>query len=223
MNIFYLDRDPRTAVRMHCDKHVVKMTLETAQMLSTAHRCMNIPPDSPAEEKEALRANLDADGILQEAFRHHPMTQWVMETSGNYTWTVALFRHLCYEYYHRFGWRYPREHALYPLVRKFETLPELMEPGQQYDPPQCMPVHVQHEDCVTAYRQYYLECKQPFAKWTMRPAPEWWTSARKPVIKQYQTPGLPEDCYIELDGKRISPLLPSLVHAEAWMLENIPA
>ena len=37
MNIFYLHNDPQIAAQMHCDKHVVKMILEYAQLLSTAH------------------------------------------------------------------------------------------------------------------------------------------------------------------------------------------
>jgi hypothetical protein len=36
MNIFVLSRCPRAAARLHCDKHVVKMILETAQLLYTA-------------------------------------------------------------------------------------------------------------------------------------------------------------------------------------------
>ena len=41
MNIFVLDRDPYKAAEMMCDKHVVKMILESAQMLSTAHRVLD--------------------------------------------------------------------------------------------------------------------------------------------------------------------------------------
>ena len=41
MNIFYLDRNPKVAAEMHCDKHVVKMILESAQMLCTAHRVLD--------------------------------------------------------------------------------------------------------------------------------------------------------------------------------------
>lgn len=37
MNIFYLERDPKIAAEFHCDKHVVKMIVESAQMLSSAH------------------------------------------------------------------------------------------------------------------------------------------------------------------------------------------
>ena len=41
MNIFYLDRDPKIAAQLACDKHVVKMILESAQMLCTAHRVLD--------------------------------------------------------------------------------------------------------------------------------------------------------------------------------------
>ncbi len=41
MNIFYLDSDPRICAQMHNDKHCVKMILEYAQLLSTAHRVID--------------------------------------------------------------------------------------------------------------------------------------------------------------------------------------
>ena len=41
MNIFYLHENPEICAEYHCDKHVVKMILETAQMLSTAHRIID--------------------------------------------------------------------------------------------------------------------------------------------------------------------------------------
>ena len=41
MNVFYLHKDPKVAAEMSCDKHVVKMILESAQLLSTAHRVLD--------------------------------------------------------------------------------------------------------------------------------------------------------------------------------------
>jgi hypothetical protein len=41
MNIFILDLDPVISASMLCDKHVVKMIVESAQMLSTAHRILD--------------------------------------------------------------------------------------------------------------------------------------------------------------------------------------
>ena len=76
MNIFHLDEDPETCAVYHCDKHVVKMILETAQMLSTAWRQSDNPPAS----------------VYKEAYLNHPMTKWVRETQYNYMWTYELFR-----------------------------------------------------------------------------------------------------------------------------------
>ena len=42
MNIFYLNEDPRIAAEEHCDKHVCKMTIEYCQLLSTAHRALDL-------------------------------------------------------------------------------------------------------------------------------------------------------------------------------------
>ena len=41
MNIFYLDNDPVKCAEMHCDKHIVKMIIEYAQLMSTAHRMLD--------------------------------------------------------------------------------------------------------------------------------------------------------------------------------------
>ena len=44
MNIFYLHKKPEISAQLHCDKHVVKMIIEYAQMLSTAHRMLDGRP-----------------------------------------------------------------------------------------------------------------------------------------------------------------------------------
>ena len=41
MNIFYLDKEVVPCAQMHLDKHCVKMILEYAQLLSTAHRVLD--------------------------------------------------------------------------------------------------------------------------------------------------------------------------------------
>ncbi len=41
MNIFVLDEDPVISAQMMCDKHIPKMIVEAAQMLSTAHRMLD--------------------------------------------------------------------------------------------------------------------------------------------------------------------------------------
>ena len=78
MNIFYLDRNPVIAAQMMCDKHVVKMILESAQMLSTAHRVLD--GDDRANET----------GLYKMAHKNHPSTIWVRASSENYRW---LWKH----------------------------------------------------------------------------------------------------------------------------------
>ena len=41
MNLFYLDTRPEKCATLHCDKHVVKMIIEYAQLMSTAHRMID--------------------------------------------------------------------------------------------------------------------------------------------------------------------------------------
>ena len=79
MNIFYLDEKPLTAARMHCDKHVVKMIIESAQMLSTAHRTLD-------GNDYADRMNL-----YKATHKNHPANIWVRESAENYLCLYNLF------------------------------------------------------------------------------------------------------------------------------------
>ena len=102
MNIFYLDRDPVVAAKMHCDKHVVKMILESAQMLSTAHRVLD--GDEYADER----------GLYKMAHKNHPSTIWVRTSTDNYMWLNRLFGALCKEYTYRYNKQHSsQKHILY--------------------------------------------------------------------------------------------------------------
>ena len=88
MNIFYLDKRPDDAAEMHCDKHCVKMILEYAQMLSTAHRELdgNVP-----------------DILYKSTHKNHPSTIWTRSSKQHYDWLFRLFRMLSAEYTLRYG------------------------------------------------------------------------------------------------------------------------
>ena len=88
MNIFYLDSRPHVAAKDHCDKHVVKMILESAQMLCTAHR--ELDGDVP-------------DVFYKSTHKNHPSTIWARSKAGNYRWLYDLFVSLCDEYTYRYG------------------------------------------------------------------------------------------------------------------------
>ena len=148
MNIFHLHKDPKTCAEYHCDKHVVKMILETAQMLSTAYR----------------KKFNDGEELYKTAFPKHPMTIWVGASGDNFFWTIKLLDQLLYQY----TLRYKKVHSTIKISNLFHGRYKLWhgwktEFTQQ---PQCMPDEYKHEDYITAYKQYYIGEKKRFAKYT---------------------------------------------------------
>jgi len=157
MNIFHLHKDPKTCAEYHCDKHVVKMILETAQMLSTAYR------------RNFGDWECD-DDLYKTAFPKHPMTIWVGNSGANFKWSLNLLDELLYQY----TLRYKKIHT----TKKISDL--LHKKHNKWNcwktefttPPQCMPDQYKHKDYITAYKQYYIGEKKRFAKYTGVDFPE---------------------------------------------------
>ena len=148
MNIFHLHKDPKICAEYHCDKHVVKMILETAQMLSTAYR----------------RNFGDNDDLYKTAYPKHPMTIWVGDSGGNFNWSMRLLDQLLYQYTMRYN-------KVHKTIRIYESLLGKHTRWQCWKteftpPPQCMPDEYKHKDYITAYKQYYIGEKKRFAKYT---------------------------------------------------------
>ena len=162
MNIFYLDRDPEIAAQMHCDKHVVKMILESAQMLSTAHRVLD--GDEIADSK----------GLYKMAHKNHPCTIWARTNSENYEWLWNLYDNLMKEYTYRYG----KHHASERLTHALWEFPRNISHGDFTDPPQCMPDYCKSDNTVAAYQTYYIIEKSDFAKWPDERRPEWFNEQR---------------------------------------------
>jgi hypothetical protein len=154
MNIFFLDRDPVAAAPMHTDKHVVKMVLETAQILSTVqHRY------APAGT---------VPWCYKPSHENHPSVRWAGDSVAHYRWTVQLGLALTAEYTYRYG----RRHACTDLLEKLAVnFPLGMPDAGWVDPPQCMPDEYKDTDAVSAYRRYYLGAKVASATWKHRPIP----------------------------------------------------
>ena len=177
MNIFRLSNDAYECAEMHCDKHVVKMLLETAQMLSTAWRMT----DSDSEYA-------DKHGMYRVAHKNHPSTVWVRNNVINYIWTRRLFDGLCKEYTHRYG----KHHASERLRTAFyEDTPHFFLPSisSPLPFPQCMPDQYKVEgDPIAAYRGYYKGEKSYFAKWNKgRPSPAWWDDDMQDLVQHFAT------------------------------------
>ena len=168
MNIFYLDRDPEIAAQMMCDKHVVKMILESAQMLSTTHRVLD--GDDVANSK----------GLYKMAHRNHPSTKWVRHSYQNYKWLYTHMIALMQEYTYRYG----KHHATERLIEPLGNFPKAFKNSfKTYtDPPQCMPDYCKNDDAVSAYQNYYILKKSDFATWKRRDKPEWFNDQKMEQI-----------------------------------------
>lgn len=166
MNIFVLDRDPVQAARDMCNKHVVKMILESAQLLCTALALRGIP-------KENLP--------YKSTHAKHPCTLWLVENDDNMAWLWLHALELCSEYTRRFHKTHKTEACL-NSIRKYIPVGDWRAVN---DFAKAMPVEWKHLDAVTAYRCYYIAEKSRFAKWWPRSAPpEWWPfeEERDPVL-----------------------------------------
>lgn len=175
MNIFYLSDTPKTAATMHCDKHVVKMIVETAQLLSTAHRINDgeLVTELSDSGRRIKRYKLKDDReqvMYKSTHANHPSAVWVRASKENYSWTVRLFLELLNEYKHR----YNRDHACVKLIQHLRFLPNNISNTPFTQPPQAMPDYCKVPgDSIKAYRNYYNLEKKRFARWTNREIPQW--------------------------------------------------
>lgn len=178
MNIFVLDKNPRTSAQMMCDKHVVKMIIESAQMLSTVHRFTSGTEytDYAKNGRRIARWTHPTDNIggiklYKAVMLNHPCTIWSRQTAGNYAWLASHALALCDEYEHR----YYREHATRQLIEWLVDHYPLTVYGIHLTPfAQAMPdIYKVPGDAVSAYRAYYNGEKARFAKWTNREIPSW--------------------------------------------------
>lgn len=183
MNIFVLDRDPQAAAESHCNKHVVKMILESAQMLCAAHWYSLLNESGKKlsdfkgmrDAREWVQQAFPAERLPPYTFTHvrHPCTLWTAQTLGNYRWHVSLMRGLLDEY----SIRYEKEHkceSVWTWLQKNEPKHIDQNPTMT-EHPQAMPDECKVPgDPVQAYRSYYKLHKRRLAKWEPRAkTPNW--------------------------------------------------
>jgi hypothetical protein len=180
MNIFYVHENPTIAAEMHCDKHVVKMIVEAAQMLSTAHRIIDgtqtVGKSKTGRKKtDWVLSDSLMDSVLYKTVHvNHPSTVWTRESLQNYVWHYELFAALCAEYKFRYG----KDHAT------FQKLDSVLRNAPKNIPnigftsvrlamksnPECM----FPEDPLKSYRMFYQTKQSRFKMtWTKRNVPYW--------------------------------------------------
>ena len=171
MNIFFVSDLPGLAAADLCDKHVVQMVRETAQLLATAHRVLD---GELVKEGKKSRYRLDSqlDTLIPRATHHnHPSAVWVRQSHLHYDWLFRYFRAILKEY----TYRYKKTHFYQQFEKPLEEQPRHIPSGCFIDPPQCMPDEYKVEgNCMQAYRRYYIGAKARFAKWNHATVPHWW-------------------------------------------------
>ena len=147
MNIFRVDEDPVKSAQMLCDKHIVKMPLETAQMLCSVWH----------------RYNFGHLVKYKEAYKNHPCTRWAGDSKENYRWLVKHGMELCREYTRR----YDKIHACQEVIKWVgATSISFILDDKATPQPQCMPDEYKVDnDVVLAYRNYYVGEKSKIARW----------------------------------------------------------
>lgn len=180
MNIFYLDRDPRVAAEYHLDKHVVKMILEYAQLMSTAHRLLDGTEQVARINNRNRRVwtlpDYREDVIYKPVSWNHPCAVWVRQSDLHYNWLWQLFKNLCEEYRYRYGYAADKQHKTSLLLSHLSFLPYNIPRNTNWtEPPQAMPEDVKVPgDSIQAYKNYYIKYKKGFATWKVRGIPSWY-------------------------------------------------
>lgn len=155
MNIFFLHIIPLICAQMHVDKHVVKMILETTQLLCSAHHMTN------SKYKCCYKLT----------HKNHPCAVWTRKSENNYIWLCELGIELCKEYTYRYGKQHKCQEYILELSKNIPTFPKL----GFTTPSLAMPEIYHSSDFTESYRHYYFFEKQDLFSWKKRGAPEWVT------------------------------------------------
>ncbi len=158
MNIFFLDWDVEKNAQYHCDKHVVKMILETAQLLCGVH---HVAVHDTVHDTAHVPYKL--------SHKNHPCSIWARDSMSNYLYLCEIGLALCEEYTYRYGKRHKSQEVIeWCLMNK----PQIQDIGFT-TPPKAMPDEYKTEDVIESYRKYYLGAKKTFLTWKERKVPEW--------------------------------------------------
>ena len=158
MNIFFLDFDVKKCAEYHCDKHVVKMILETAQLLCSAHHVTG------------------GTAPYKLSHKNHPCSIWVRESLSNYLYLCELGLALGEEYTYRYGKKHKSVEVIeWCLVNRpnihdvdFTTPPLAM--GNEYKI---------GNDVIESYRNYYRGAKSEIVSWKNRETPDWFLQKKE--------------------------------------------
>lgn len=159
---------------MHVDKHAVKMIVEYAQLMSTAHRVLDgVEYIDASSGRKIKRWKLDSsyEDILYKATHiNHPSAIWARQSYDNYMWLRSLLYRLCKEYTYRYGKVHKVESS--GLYEALSYAPINIKPGVFSEPTPAMPPEfIVNGDSIQSYHNYYNGSKQKLHNWKNRPIP----------------------------------------------------
>lgn len=152
MNIFYLSEDITKCAEYHVDKHVVKMPLETAQLLCTTHWVTG------------------GSAQYKKTHANHPSCIWVRNSIQNYRWLCSLGKALCQEYTYRYGKIHKCEAVIDWCINNEPSLPNT----GFTEPTPAMDDIYKLSNSLSSYRNYYIHGKSHLVTWKNRDKPEWY-------------------------------------------------
>lgn len=175
MNIFYLSDDPNQAAQWMVDKHVVKMILESAQLLSTAHRILDgqeyTGKTMAGRNIKRWRLQDGRDNVVYQATHvNHPSAVWCRQSLENYGWLASHLYALINEY----EYRYEKKHKVSEMAYYIYSPPYNLKEWDMTPMPSAMADEYKiSDDPVINYQNYYRNGKRHLHKWTKRNQPEW--------------------------------------------------
>ena len=154
MNIFFLDENPTLSAKYHVDKHVVKMILETAQLLCGVHH---------------LTDQVNDQVPYKLSHKNHPCAVWARESLSNYLYLCELGLELGKEYTYRYGKRHKSIEVIEWCIVNKPNIPDI----GFTTPARAMPDEFKVDSVVESYRNYYMGAKSDLASWKNREKPFW--------------------------------------------------
>jgi hypothetical protein len=175
-----LDEQPEISAKMMCDKHVIKMILESCQLLSTAHHVLDGDVVVVDTGKRKYKTSIcTRKNICKATMINHPCTIWARETRANYLWLWKHAYSLCKEYTARYG----KIHAMESMLMDgLFNPPSNIKKGKLTPFAQAMPEQYKDSNAVIAYRKYYINEKARFAKWKNSSGPEWFVQKQPELL-----------------------------------------
>jgi hypothetical protein len=171
MNIFILDWDVKKCTQYHVDKHVVKMILETAQLLCGVHHVTD-------EVTTKYRPSTD-QVPYKLSHKNHPCAIWARKSLSNYLYLCELGLELSKEYTHRYGKQHKSEMVILWCIMNKPNIPDI----GFTEPSKAMPDEFKVDSVVESYRNYYMGAKSDLAAWKNREKPFWFE--KKELNLQY--------------------------------------